>query len=81
MKSLVYVFCWCVCDVIKNNLVEYFIKWLSGSRVVEVMEGFEEYKRVFVVIGVIDGLYILIKVFWECLENYINRKDFYFIVL
>lgn len=43
--------------------MEYFIKWLSGSLVVEVMEGFKDYKRVFGVIRVIDGLYILIKVF------------------
>lgn len=45
-KSSVYVSCRRVCDAIKNNLAEHLIKWPSSSRTVEVMEGFEERKRV-----------------------------------
>lgn len=40
-KSSVHVSCRRVCDAIKNNLAENLIKWPSGSRAVEVMEGFE----------------------------------------
>ena len=57
------------------------IKRPSGSRAVEVMEGFEEHKRVPAVIGAIDGPHIPIKAPRECPENYINRKDFHSIVL
>ena len=80
-KSSVHVSCRRVCDAIKNNLAENLIKWPSGSRAVEVMEGFEEHKRVPAVIGAIDGSHISIKAPRECPENYINRKDFHSIVL
>ena len=45
-KSSVHVSCRRVCDAIKNNLAENLIKWPSGSRAIEVMEGFEAHKRV-----------------------------------
>ena len=62
-KSSVHVSCRRECDAIKNNLAEHLIKWPSGSRAVEVMEGFEEHKRDPAVIGAIDGSHIpIIKV-------------------
>ena len=45
-KSSLHVSCRRVCDAIKNNLAEHFIKWPSGSLAVEVMEGFKDHKRV-----------------------------------
>ena len=80
-KSSVHVSCQRVCDAIKNNLAEHLIKWPSGGRAVEVMEGFEEQERVPAVIGAIDGSHIPIRAPRECPENYINRKDFHSIVL
>jgi len=59
----------------------HVIKWPSGNRLGEVMEGFKSYNNLENVIGAIDGTHIPILSQGENNDAYINRKGYPSIVL
>ena len=66
-----------ICEAIANNLSGQLIKFPSGQRAIDVVQGFEE-KRAFPgVLGAIDGCHIPVKAPRKNHEQYINRKGFH----
>ncbi|XP_068697291.1 uncharacterized protein [Montipora foliosa] len=80
-KRSVFLCCKRVCDAIKNNVASRMIMWMTQDRMKLITDGFRQHKGMPGVIGAIDGLHITIKAPQECPEDYVNRKDFYSVVL
>ena len=66
-----------ICEAICNNLSGQPIKFPSGQRAIDVVQGFEEKRAYPGVLGAIDGCHIPVKAPRKNRKQYINRRGFH----